>query len=257
MFSMGFIDINCDLGEGSNEIDCAQDKQLMPYISSCNIACGGHAGNQLTMNNSVENAVTNNLKIGAHPSYPDRINFGRNSIKIALPDLKSSLKTQINQLQSILLEQDKRLHHIKFHGALYNDVESNPELAIELGSFCYEHYPQIKLMGLANGALASFCNDKNIPFIAEGFMDRRYRSDGQLVSRKELSAVIPQINQVIEQALALASNKPIQTIEKLPLSIKIDSLCLHGDHPEALSIIKKLKQELDNFNIQLCKNTDY
>ena len=244
------IDINCDLGEGNNIEDCNQDRRLMPYISSCNIACGGHAGNQLTMTQSVKNAISHNLKIGAHPSYPDPENFGRKSMVIELPDLKKSIELQIDKLKSILLEQGKELNHIKFHGALYNDIESNPTLASELGDFCHKYYPEAKLMGLSNGNLTAFCSNRKLPFIAEGFMDRRYQSNGQLVSRKEASAVIEHVDNVVEQALSFILNKEITTIDNQPLSIKTDSLCLHGDNPNALSIAKRLNQEMINFNIK-------
>ena len=120
---MKYIDINCDLGEGKSLIDCEHDAMLMPYISSCNIACGGHAGNESIIKQSLLNAQKNGLKIGAHPGYEDKENFGRVSLDIKSEDLVSSIKKQLSLFLNISNQLGISIHHIKFHGALYNDLE--------------------------------------------------------------------------------------------------------------------------------------
>ncbi len=245
------IDINCDLGEGCCPSDEKLDDNLMSYISSCNIACGGHVGNEQSINNTINNAIKHQLKIGAHPSYPDKQNFGRISLSIDIQDLKKSLKQQIDRFQNIIQEKQTQFHHIKFHGALYNDIEANSSLAFELAKFCKTTYPSIKLLGLANGNLAQSCQKLNIEFIAEGFMDRVYLSNGKLSSRKQLGSVLSDPQQVIKQMLALANQKTFMTIDNKPITLKVDSICLHGDNLNALTIAKQIQLALKEASIQI------
>jgi len=248
-----YIDINCDLGEGETVAGCEKDALVMPYISSCNIACGGHAGNDLTMNESVKNALSYQLKIGAHPSYPDKENFGRRSISIPLDKLKQSIQFQIDSIKDIANNKDAQLNHIKFHGALYNDVESNELMAFELASFCLNEYPNIKLMGLSNGSLKQACEKLDIDFISEGFIDRRYLSNGLLAPRTQQRSVIENPELAIKQAINLATNQAITTIEGELIRPTVNSICLHGDNPNVISIAKKLHHSMSEANIILLR----
>jgi UPF0271 protein len=245
------IDINCDLGEGETLADCDNDARLMPFISSCNIACGGHAGNEKTMLATLKHAKNNKLKIGAHPGYPDKTNFGRLSIKISISQLLQGLKQQIGQLLVLAKSLGLTIHHIKFHGALYNDIENNQPLAQVIANFCFEFYPSLKILGLAGGTLASSCRKLNHPFIAEGFMDRRYLSNGQLVPRSQDGAVIKSKHEVITQAIALAKNKAINTHDNKSISPQVNSICLHGDNPNAFELAQTLFYSLNQENMKL------
>ncbi len=245
------IDINCDLGEGKTLSDCEIDKQLMPFISSCNIACGGHAGNELTMANSLRNAGKHNLKIGAHPGYADKDNFGRLSLSLPFNQLEKSLKQQISSFQELALRENIQLHHIKFHGALYNDSEADRQLAINLVKFCKLNYPSLSILGLANGNMKDACEQLQVNFIAEGFMDRAYLSSGKLTPRSKEGAILKEQQQVINQLLALAKEHPIATYDHQNIRIKVDSVCLHGDNPNAFNIAKSIYRSLKDSGINI------
>ncbi len=246
------IDINCDLGEGTNKGDCRQEALLMPYISSCNIACGGHAGNQDTILSSLINASKHKLKVGAHPGYADQENFGRVSVSISQSELVISLKQQIDRLIFIAKKNDIKVNHIKFHGALYNDIEKDVPLAIYLAEFCRECYPLLRIIGLADGNLKKACRRLSLDFISEGFMDRTYLSNGKLSARKAEGAVLEKSNDVVNQALQIADKESVTTIDNNVIPLKVDSICLHGDNPNALVIARLLQQELEKkrFKIQ-------
>ncbi len=245
------IDINCDLGEGETLTDCEKEALLMPYISSCNLACGGHAGNELTITTSLSNATKHQLKVGVHPGYPDKINFGRHSLSMPKIELEKSLKQQIDLISTIATQKNIRLNHIKFHGALYNDIEADRRLAEELAIFCKKYYPSMKLLGLANGNLKAACKTLDISFIAEGFMDRAYLSNGKLTPRSTEGAVLKSEINVVEQALALATNQPFKTIEQETIKTKVDSICLHGDNPNALAIAKSVYRAMSKSGVQI------
>lgn len=238
------IDINCDLGEGDSLLDCDKDALLMPFISSCNIACGGHAGNIDTIRQLLRNAKQHQLKIGAHPGYADKHNFGRKHLTITFSELKASLQQQLKRLLKIAQHENACVHHIKLHGALYNDVEKQPQLASKLAVFFKQEYPQLKILGLAGGKLAKACREQGIEFIDEGFMDRRYLSDGTLAPRNQPDAIIKNRQQSIKQAIALARKQPLISSDGKKIIPEVSSICLHGDNPEALDIARQLNERL-------------
>jgi len=245
------IDINCDLGEGKTPSDCEKDAKLMAYISSCNIACGGHAGDEQIMLVTLKNAAVNHLKIGAHPGYPDKVNFGRLSVEISATDLTETLKQQIDRLIKLADQLNISLHHIKFHGALYNDIEADNRLAELIANFCQQSYPALKLLGLAGGKLQLHCKKIGLAFIAEGFMDRSYLADGRLTPRSQNGAVITNQQDVISQAISLAKAQPITCSDNSKLTPQVKSICLHGDNPNGLSIAKELFASLQQRGISL------
>lgn len=247
------IDINCDLGEGNDELDCQKDHRLMHFISRCNIACGGHAGNRLTMTKSLTNAKALSLKIGAHPGYPDRENFGRVSMAISIDKLKESLYSQIQTLKTLADSLKVNLTHIKFHGALYNDIERDDRLAKQMVEFCKQQFPSMSLLGLAEGNLKTHCQLQGVPFIAEGFMDRRYLSTGKLSPRSVENSIIDNCDEVIKQALALATGDSFTTLENASISLLVDSICLHGDNPNAVKIAESLARAFASHRIVIGK----
>lgn len=249
------IDINCDLGEGETELDCLQDARLMPFISTCNIACGGHAGNELTMTLAIYHGIKHQLKLGAHPGYEDKNNFGRRTVKMSKTELLNSLKKQIDKLSNLANIHGAQLHHVKFHGALYNDIEANEDLALTVANFCAEHYPHLKLMGLVSGNLALASNALGLDFISEAFMDRAYLSNGQLSPRRQNGSLLKDPADVVEQALEIISKHRVSTIDQKSIqktiALKADSICLHGDNPQALTIAKTLYQRLTRLGFKI------
>ncbi|SEA48465.1 5-oxoprolinase subunit PxpA [Microbulbifer marinus] len=248
---MQTIDINCDLGEGKTSADCRKDAQIMPYISRCNIACGGHAGDLNTMQLSIANARENQLAIGAHPGYPDREHFGRRTLQMETGQLLDAVAEQINRLQRVARAADLRLEHVKLHGALYNDAESSTELAESITDFIIEEFPQLKIMGLANAAMEAAAKRHNHPFIREGFMDRRYLNDHQLAPRSMDNSVITELAPCLEQALCLAKGRVFQSVSGEPLQFSVDSICLHGDNPIAPTIARQLLEHFHRHHLEV------
>jgi len=245
------IDINCDLGEGSTLADGDNDALLMPYLSSCNIACCGHAGNAETVDYAIKNALKHNLKIGAHPGYADQENFGRESLDVSADEIITSLREQIDFFVRAVNDNNATLNHIKLHGALYNDVEKDRDLANAIADYFVESFPSITIYGLAQGQFQNICEDKNLNFIPEGFIDRRYETEVSLLSRLESGAVITKDNQCIQQALAFAKGQPIVSSTGALISPKVKTICLHGDNENALTIARALHQELKNNGISV------
>ena len=249
--AINHIDINCDLGEGHTIIDCEKDALLMPFISSCNIASGGHAGNETTIVQSLINAKKNQLKVGLHPGYPDPRNFGRHSLSISITDLKLSLIQQITTMTNFSLQQNVTLHHLKLHGALYNDCEKKPEITKLIIDIMLGLDANIKVLGLAGGLLQQACTKNGINFIAEGFMDRTYLANGTLTPRNLPGSILSNSQLVMEQALALAKHQPIATSDKQFLTPIVTSICLHGDNTNALVIAKLVSQAMRNNGIKI------
>jgi UPF0271 protein len=242
------IDINCDLGE-----EIGNESLLMPFISSCNIACGGHAGNKDIMYNVVGLAKEYGVKIGAHPSYPDRENFGRLSMDLSKEEFKTTIQNQIADLVSICELQNVKFHHIKPHGALYNDLAKDKGLALlfletleNYKSSCFLYVPYASV-------IEKLAIDQNFKIKREAFGDRAYNPDLSLVSRKLPNAVIEKPVKVKEQLINIIQHNYVKTSSHENISLKADTFCIHGDTPSALQILMYLSNELPNHNIFLDK----
>ena len=233
------IDINVDVGEGiGNEF------LLMPYITSCNIACGGHAGDFESMHNVVKLAQQNCVKIGAHPSFPDRENFGRKPMEISCATLFSSIKHQIDDLTKVLNKKNALLHHVKPHGALYNLAATNERIANVIIEVMKSIALPIKLYAPYKSVLADLAKKETIEIRYEAFADRNYNTNLTLVSRSETHAVIQDVDMVFEHLFRMISSKKIKTVEGLEIDIKADTYCIHGDNPKVVDLIKNLNQKL-------------
>lgn len=250
---MPSVDINCDLGEGQSPADCAQDALLMPYLSRCNIACGGHAGSSLTMQQTLQNALQHKLKCGAHPGYPDKANFGRISLTISTGALLESLCAQITALLEQASALDVKLEHVKLHGALYNDAEKSADLARAICRMLALSFPQLSVLGLPQGAMQVAAQQHGLGFMREGFMDRAYLTNGHLAPRSLTGAVYERPKQCIKQVLDILLSQELQTLDKQPLRIEVDSFCLHGDSPIALKLAKSLQTTLNQQNWVIAK----
>lgn len=244
-------DINCDLGEGSQLADCEHDAQLMALISRCNIACGAHAGSTQIMQRSIYNAQAQGIKIGAHPGYADPQHFGRRSLNLPWSQLRESLLAQLDNFFDLAQSCGAQVEHIKLHGALYNDVESNPSLAMQVAGLIKQHFKGVSLLGIANGCLQTACAELDLTFLREGFIDRRYTDKGLLTPRSQTGAVLTEPEAIVEQALGLIEQQAVLTDSGKRLSIEVDSLCLHGDTPGALNTAQQLHRALQHKGIQL------
>ena len=248
---MSSIDINCDLGESFGHYSMGHDADVMPYISSCNIACGFHAGDPVVMQKTIELALTHNVSMGAHPAYPDLQGFGRRAMRIPTAELGAMLVYQIGALKAMVEAQGGRLRHVKPHGALYNDAVKDPEIALCIAHSIGRVDAALCFLGLAGSTMAAAAESAGLEFAHEAFMDRAYQLDGTLVPRTELGAVIEKQTEVAERALSLAHKKQAMTVDGTLIDIPCDSICLHGDNPQAAEIAVQVAQQLQAHQIQV------
>ena len=235
------ININCDLGEGLNN-----EHVIMPLINSCNIACGGHAGDSQTMIECVEISIKNDVEIGAHPSYPDKENFGRKKIDISRSELYFSLIDQIERLNSIAVSYGKKLHHIKAHGALYNQMFSDKDLSDfyldTIKGFqedCYIYIPY-------NSEIEKSALEKGFKIMYEAFGDRAYNDNLSLVSRDIKGALINNPKLVIDQISNIIDSEKVKSINGKQKSIKADTICIHSDTDNSIEILKEVNKVFKN-----------
>ncbi len=234
------VDINVDVGEGiGNEI------LLMPYIASCNIACGGHAGTFESMQNVVKLAKQYRVKIGAHPSFPDKEHFGRQPMEMSSAALFSSIKNQIEDLIKVLNRENALLHHVKPHGALYNLAAVNKRIASVIIEVMKSLALPIKLYVPYKSVIADLALKENIQITYEAFADRNYNEDLTLVSRSEPHALIEDVNLVFDHVFRMVSTQKVKTIKNTELDIEAATFCVHGDNPKAVDLIKNLKRKLE------------
>ncbi|WP_299122551.1 5-oxoprolinase subunit PxpA [uncultured Winogradskyella sp.] len=240
------IDINADVGEGINN-----ESAIMPYLSSCNIACGGHAGDLETMTKVVQLAKQHNVKVGAHPSFPDKKNFGRLDMKISAADLYSSLKQQIRMLQNVLYIQKSQLHHIKPHGALYNIAAKDEKIATVIVEVMKSIALPLKLYAPYNSIIAELAHNENIEVTFEAFADRNYNDDLSLVSRKNANALLTENDDILSHILNMIKHQNVITASGIEVPIKASTFCVHGDTKNAIEILKFLNQELPKHQISI------
>ncbi len=222
------IDLNCDMGE----LDRVGDELFMPYISSCNISCGAHSGSIEKITQTIQQAIQHQLNIGAHPAYPDKANFGRQSMTLTPKTFEKTILEQLYFINKIVNQHGGQLHHIKAHGALYNDMTKNETLLNTFLDIVKAFNPNLKIYALALPKVKKQVEAKGFTFVGEAFIDRRYTADLTLQSRKIEGAVLQNIEQVLSQIDYLLSNQ-IQTVSNEIYPIHWQTICLHSDTPHA------------------------
>ncbi len=236
---MGYmVDINCDVGEGVDN-----ETQLMPLISSCNISCGAHAGDPETMRNVIRLAKTHGVKIGAHPSYPDRTNFGRSVMEITDGELVKSLKEQLKTFVGILTGEKASMHHVKPHGALYNQIAKDSGLA-NVFLQAMQDYRLVPIYVPYGSKIAEEAKKQGFKTIHEAFADRNYTSNLQLVPRTAPNALIEEPKAVLDHVITMVKRKKVRTLDGHDIDIQAETFCVHGDTPSALKILMYIQQQL-------------
>jgi UPF0271 protein len=239
------IDLNADVAEGF------ADEAIIPWLSSANLSCGAHAGDEHSIRRALRLCQQHQVAAGAHPSYPDRQQFGRVRLTMSLSALKQSLIQQLDYFLALAAQEQVQVHHLKAHGALYNVAAQDVEIADVLLEIA-QHY-QLPLMGLAQSPLQQRAAAHQVPFIAEAFADRGYLADGTLVPRQQPGALL-NTSEAIAQSLHLVLTGKIQTVEQQTIELYADSICLHGDSPSAVALAKELSLALQANNIQIKPN---
>lgn len=240
------IDINCDVGEGINN-----EELLMPYISSCNIACGAHAGDIKTIDRIIKIAQKHQVKIGAHPSFPDRKNFGREIMDISLVKLEISLINQINLMQERLGLFGEKLNHIKAHGALYNLSAVDENIAEVIVNSVKKTVSKAILYVPYNSIVEKLAVKNKLEIKYEAFADRNYNDNLTLVSRTQKNAVITNKEEVINHISNMIINHKVKTISGALIPIKTDTFCVHGDNPEAIKLVMYIYKTLTKKGISI------
>ena len=233
------MDINSDMGEGMSN-----DAELLNYITSTNIACGWHAGDPAKMKQLVEQAIQKNVLIGAHPGLPDLEGFGRREMDISEEDAYNYVIYQAGALQGFANAAGTKLHHVKPHGALYNQAAKDFKLARGIARAVKDLGGEVILYGLAGSYLVDAANELKVPVWQEVFADRRYTKEGFLVPRTQAGAVIEDEVAALEQVMQMAKKGQVTAIDGSFIKIQADTLCIHGDNPHAVEFARKIQAAL-------------
>ena len=241
--------LNCDMGESFGAWTLGDDSLAMPLVDQANLACGFHAADPLTMQRTVALAVRHGVAIGAHPAYPDLAGFGRRHMACSADEVQALVLYQLGALEAFCRAAGTELAYVKPHGALYNDLVRDDELLNAVLRACAAFRPGLSLMVLAladNRRERRLAEALGVPLWFEAFADRAYQADGQLAPRRLAGAVHQEPQRILEQALAIARGEPFADIDGQPLQLSADSLCVHGDNPESLAVLRRLRALLDS-----------
>lgn len=240
------IDINCDMGEGM-----LNDADIMPYISSANIACGYHAGDENTMHNTIDLCLKHNVAIGAHPGFDDKVNFGRKPILLSADELYQLVWKQLEIIQAICNEKQAALHHVKLHGALYNMAAKDKSISNITAQAVKDFNPELIFYGLSGSVMISEAKALGLKTANEVFADRTYQPDGTLTPRTQPHALIKQSTEVIRQVEQIVKEKRVTTLTGEIIPIKADTICIHGDGDHALEFTKSIHRSLQSFGCKI------
>lgn len=249
------IDLNCDMGEVPEAIADGTQEELLRSITSANVACGGHAGDERTMRTTIEQALKAGVAIGAHPGYPDRENFGRLELKMPSEAVANSIYEQVRALAEVAAKCGTKLVHVKPHGALYNQAVKNRELAEAIAQGVAKLSRDLVLMGLAESPMLDVFREAGFAIAAEAFADRRYEPDGTLRSRKFENALIRDPAEAAKQALSIAQRGIVTAHDGAEVKLTAQTICIHGDTPGSVQIAAAVARTLRDGGVTLTSLT--
>src|SRR6266700_5550331 len=252
MESLIRIDLNCDMGELPEAIADGTQEALLRSITSANVACGGHAGDERTMRTTIEQAMRAGVAVGAHPGYPDRENFGRLELKMSPDAVANSVYEQVRVLAEVAAKCGAKLVHVKPHGALYNQAVKNRELAEAITRGVGKYSKDLVLMGLAGSPMLDVFREAGFAVAAEAFADRRYEPDGTLRSRKFEDALIRDPVEAGRQALGIVEQGTVVASDGSEVAVDAQTICIHGDTPGAPQIAATVARTLREAGVTLC-----
>ncbi|ENV35251.1 LamB/YcsF family protein [Acinetobacter gerneri] len=246
-----FVDLNSDLGESFGSWKMGNDAQILPIVSSANIACGFHAGDPLGILKTLKQAVALDVTIGAHVAYPDLVGFGRRNMDLSREELIADVLYQISALDGLAKVAGSKVKYVKPHGALYNTIANDAVQAEAVIAAIQMYNPKLVLVALAGSNLVEQARQAGLKVVSEAFADRAYNSDGSLVSRRLEGAVLHDSQFVAKRVVSMLQNGGVESIDGVFTPIQADSICLHGDTAGALEMAAEIKAELIKNNIQI------
>ncbi|ACL24853.1 LamB/YcsF family protein [Chloroflexus aggregans] len=239
------IDLNCDCGESYGAFQIGDDEGILPFVSSANIACGGHAGDPIVMRHTVRRCRELGVAVGAHPSYPDLHGFGRRVLPMSPAEIEAWVLAQIGALAAIARAEGVELRHVKPHGALYNVAARDHVVATAVARAVAAFSHELALVGLADSALIDAGREMGLPVLAEAFADRAYEADGRLRDRRYPDALIIDPTACLKQTLSIVRDGVVIAIDGTPVPLQADTICVHGDTPGAAARAAALRHGLE------------
>ena len=239
------IDLNCDMGELPEMLVDGRQEGLMKFISSANVACGGHAGDEAMMRATIEQALRHGVASGAHPGYEDRENFGRVALNLTPEEIRDFVYRQVTALATVAKKCGAKVGHVKAHGALYNQAAQDAVIARAIAEGVRLWRQDVVLVGLAGSRMLEEFRSAGFRAASEAFADRRYEKDGSLRARKFRDALLDNPEQAAEQALRIAEGRGVLTREREIVPVQADTICIHGDTPGAERIAETVRRALD------------
>lgn len=247
------VDLNCDLGEAFGNYSFGGDEQIIPLITSANVACGFHAGNQHVMNQTIKLAKEHDIGIGAHPGLPDLQGFGRRNMDLSPDEIYDIVIYQLGALSGFCKIHNVKINHVKPHGALYQMGARDKDIAHAIAQAVYDFDASLYYVGLSNTLLISEAKNIGLKTASEVFADRRYEDDGQLVSRKADDALITDTKEAIAQVVKMVKSKSVTTKNNREIDIEADTICVHGDGVRALEFVSEIKERLSKEGVSITK----
>lgn len=244
------IDLNCDTGESFGTYLLGEDELVMPLVTSVNIACGFHASDPSNIWKSIKLAKKYNVAVGAHPSFPDLVGFGRRVMNLSSDEIKADMIYQIGALKAFCQAEKIKLQHVKAHGALYNVAEKDIASAAAIAEAIKAVDDELIMVCMTNSAMVDAAKNIGLRYVEEFFADRAYTGEGNLVSRKLGGAVIHDENIIAGRVIKMIKEKSVTSIEGNDIKLNAQTICVHGDTAGAVAIIKKISEQLKKENIQ-------
>ncbi len=245
------VDLNCDMGESFGAWTMGSDAELMDYVSSINIACGYHAGDASVIRKTIETAIAKNVAVGAHPSFPDLQGFGRREMKMSPEEVFDIVLYQVAALKGMCEAFGGKIHHVKPHGALYNQAARDKNLAEAIAKAVKAIDENLVFYGLANSFLISEAEKIGLKTASEVFADRTYQADGTLTPRAQPNALIESVDKSCEQVLEMITAQKVTATNGEKISIKADTVCIHGDGAHALEFARAINHKLDEKGVRI------
>ncbi len=246
-----YVDLNSDMGEGFADYKMGLDSELLNFVTSANIACGWHAGDALIMSRTAKEAHTKGVGIGSHPGYPDMMAFGRRKMDVTAKEAAAYMLYQTGALAAFASTHGTRLQHMKLHGAFYNTASVKEEMAQAIVNALYDYDRRVIIMALSGSSFLQIAQDKGLKVAHEVFADRGYNEDGTLVDRKLPGAMITDPIKAIERVKRMVYDSKVEAITGKWIDIKADSICVHGDNPEAIAFVETIRNELEKSGIKV------